>query len=222
MKKILIATSNPAKLEEIKKGLKTLKKDKIEILTLSDVGVENKPEETGKTFCQNAKIKAKFYGDLTNLPTMADDGGLIIPYLNNEPGVKSRRWLGYEATDEELINYTLKKLHNVPQKNRLAYLQTCVCFYLPKSLMVLSFTRPQQKQNHNFFICQQEKIKGYIAEKPSKKPTNGYPFRALFIVEKFKKYYDELTDEEHQKINHRLKAIKKLIPKLKLIFDKIK
>lgn len=223
MKKLLIATSNKAKLEEIKYGLKKMENYNIQLLTLNDVRIEKKPQETGITFCENAKIKAKFYGDLTNLPTIADDGGLIVPYLDNEPGVKSRRWLGYEATDKELISYTLKKLQNVARKNRIAYLQTCVCFYLPKlkNLNILSLPRSYKKQNNDLFICQQEKIKGYIAEKPSEKATYGYPFRALFVVEKFSKYYDELTENEHQEINHRLKAIKKLIPKIKLIFDKI-
>lgn len=219
IKKILIATSNPAKLEEIKIGLKSLENLGIKILTLNDVRVEETPQETGATFCENAKLKAKFYGDLTELPTIADDGGLIIPYLNNEPGVKSRRWLGYEATDEELIKYTLEKLKNTSPKERTAYLQTCLCFYLPKQIVkknqkILSLTQSDKKQNDEFFLFEQEKIKGYIAEKVSKKPTNGYPFRALFIVDKLNKYYDELTEKEHKKINHRLKALKKLTKKI--------
>jgi len=205
MKKLLIATSNQAKLEEIKYGLKELEKENIKLLTLNDVGVEDEPEETGQTFCENAKIKAKFYADLTNLPTIADDGGLIIPYLNNEPGVKSRRWLGYKASDQELIDYTLKRLKNTSKTQRIAYLQTCICFYLAKK---------------NVFMFQEEKIKGYIAEKPSNKPTNGYPFRALFIVEKYQKYYDELTEKQHNLINHRLKALKKLVPKIKEVLLK--
>lgn len=200
MKKILIATSNPGKIEEIIDGLKPLKKFGIRFVRLNDVGVEEKVEETGKTFCENAKIKALFYGEKTNLPTIADDGGLIIPYLNNEPGVKSRRWLGYEASDEELIQYTLKRLNNQPTENRIAFLQTCVCFYHPQTKKI-------------FF--QEENIKGWLAEKPSPRRIKGYPFRALFIVEKFNKYYDELTDEEHHQVNHRLRAIKKLIPKIK-------
>ncbi|GAB4218933.1 MAG: RdgB/HAM1 family non-canonical purine NTP pyrophosphatase [Candidatus Microgenomates bacterium] len=199
MKKLLIATTNPAKIEEIKYGLKNLKRQNIQILTLNDVEVEETPEETGKTFEENSLLKAKFYSRKTSLLTLADDGGLIIPYLNNEPGVKSRRWLGYEATDEELINYTLKRLANVSQDNRLAYLETCLTFYI----------------SDNIYFQAKEKIKGYIAEKPSKKPTNGYPFRALFIVEKYNKYYDELTEKQHQQINHRLKALKKLIPNIK-------
>jgi XTP/dITP diphosphohydrolase len=199
MKKILIATTNKAKLKEIKNGLKPLLKQKIKLLTLTDVGVEEKPEESGKTFCENAKIKAKFYAQKTNLPTLADDGGLLIPFLNNEPGVKSRRWLGYEASDDELINYTLERLKNVPKEKRTAYLQVCLCFFDPKTKKI-------------FF--EEEKIEGFIAKKPSGKATFGYPFRALFMVKKFNKYYDELTKKEHQQINHRLIALTRLTKKI--------
>lgn len=196
MKKILVATHNPAKIEELKVGLKELEKQGIKVFTLNDVKVGDKePEETGKTFQENALIKAKFYADLTHLPCLSDDGGLIIPYLNNEPGVKSRRWLGYEASDEELIKFTLSRLRDCTGSKRTAFLQTCVCFYHPETKKI-------------FF--EEEKIKGHIAEKASNKPTNGYPFRALFIVDQFNKYYDELTEEEHQQVNHRLKALKRL------------
>ena len=201
MKKILIATTNKAKLEEIKNGLKSLLKKNVKLLTLTDVGVEEKPEEKGETFCENAKIKAEFFAKKTNLPTIADDGGLLIPYLNNEPGVKSRRWLGYEASDEELINYALERLKNVPKEKRTAYLQVCLCFFDPKTQKI-------------FF--EEEKIEGRIDEKPSGKATFGYPYRALFIVKKFNKYYDELTEKEHQQNNHRLIALKRLIKKIKI------
>jgi Xanthosine triphosphate pyrophosphatase len=199
MKKILIATTNKAKLEEIKNGLKPLLKQKIKFLTLTDVRVEEKPKESGKTFCENAKIKAEFYAQKTGLPTLADDGGLLIPYLNNEPGIKSRRWLGYEASDEELINYTLERLKNVPKEKKIAYLQVCLCFFDPKTKKI-------------FF--EEEKIEGFIAKKPSGKATFGYPFRALFIVKNFNKYYDELSKKEHQEINHRLIALKRLTKKI--------
>lgn len=199
MKKILIATTNPGKLQEIKSCLLPLMEKGIKILTLFDLKIKTKPEEIGATFKENAKIKARFYGDLTQLPTIADDGGLIIPYLNNEPGVRSRRWLGYEASDEELIQYTLKRLNHLPPSKRKAYLETCVCFYHPQK---------------NIFFFQQEKIDGFIAEKPNPKRIPGYPFRALFIVNRYQKYYDELTEKEHKKINHRLKAIKILTQKI--------
>ncbi|MFA6512775.1 MAG: non-canonical purine NTP pyrophosphatase, partial [Patescibacteria group bacterium] len=134
MKKILIASTNPGKITEIKIGLKELKNQGIEILTLNDVIVgEKEPQETGATFQDNAFIKAKFYADETQLPVISDDGGLVIPYLNNEPGVKSRRWLGYDASDQELVNYTLKRLHGVKLFDRKAYLEACLCFYNPQT-----------------------------------------------------------------------------------------
>jgi len=208
MKSLLIATHNQAKLEELKIGLKDFENQGIKLLTLNDVGVEEKPDESGKTFRENSRIKTQFYGRKVMLPTIGDDGGLVIPYLNNGPGVKSRRWPGYEATDEELINYTLLHLRGVAQADRTAFLVVNLCFFDPRT---------------NKTIYEEEKIKGHIAEKPSNKPTNGYPFRALFIVDEFNKprsnrskYYDELTEEEHDKINHRLKALKRLVKKIKI------
>ena len=201
MKKILIASTNPGKIADIKIGLRELQKQGIKVITLNDVIVGDKePVETGKTFQENAFIKAKFYAELTHLPVLSDDGGLIIPYLNNAPGVKSRRWLGYEATDEELIKFALSKLHGCTGSKRTAYLETCLCFY-----------DSQIKKT----IYETEKIKGHIAEKSSHRPTNGYPYRAIFIVDKYNKYYDELTKKEHQQINHRLKAVKRLTKKIK-------
>jgi XTP/dITP diphosphohydrolase len=199
VKNILIATHNKAKLEELLMGAKNLENKGIKVFTLNDVGVENDPIETGITFEENAILKAKFYAEKTGLPTIADDGGLIIPYLNNEPGVKSKRWLGREATDQELINFALQQLSGQKNENRIAFLQTCLCYY-----------NPQTKQT----LTQLEKINGYIAEKASHRPTDGYPYRAIFIVKKFNKYYDELTEEEHQQVNHRLIALKRLVTKI--------
>ncbi len=201
MKKILIASTNPGKIIEIETGLINLGKQNIKILTLNDVIVEDKvPEESGDTFKENALIKAKFYANLTNLPVISDDGGLVIPYLNNEPGVKSKRWLGKNATDLELINHALDNLRGCTGTQRKAYLETCLCFYNPKIKLI---------------IYEMEKISGHIAEKPSQNPISGYPYRAIFIVDRFNKYYDDLTHKEHGKVNHRLMALKRLTKKIK-------
>ena len=211
MKTILIATHNQAKLSELKLGLQNLKKLGIKIVSLRDLRIKDEPPETGKTFQENAEIKARFYGDLTKLPVIADDGGLVIPYLNNGPGVKSRRWLGRESTDEELIQHTLVHLKGVKKADRTAYLETCICFYSPVS------SNPQGSRNPegSVIICEQEKIKGFIAAKPSPRRIDGFPYRALFIVSKFNKYYDDLTEKEHNEINHRLKALKRLVKRIK-------
>lgn len=200
MKKILIASTNPGKIAEIKTGLQILKDKGVDILILSDVIVgKDQPEETGKTFQENAMIKAKFYAQLTGLPVLADDGGLVIPYLNNEPGVRSKRWLGYDADDEELIQFTLYNLRGCTGTKRIAFLETCLCFYDPKTGKT---------------IFEKEKIAGHISEEPTKKRVAGFPYRALLIVDKYNKFYDELTKEEHKQVNHRLIALKRLTKKI--------
>lgn len=201
MKKILIASTNPGKIAEIKIGLQDLEKLGIEILTLNDVIVgDRNPEETGKTFQENAFIKAKFYADQTNLSVVSDDGGLVIPYLNNEPGVKSRRWLGYDASDQELVDFTLKRLHGKQLDDRKAYLEACICFYDPKT----------KKR-----IFETGKILGRISEVPVKKIFPGFPYRALLVVDRFGKFYDELTEVEHEQVNHRLIALNRLTKRIK-------
>ncbi len=197
--KILIATHNPGKLKELRKALHPLENDGHQIVSLKELSIDSEPEETGKTFQENSLLKAKYYAKRSGIPTIADDGGLGINILNGEPGVKSRRWKGYEATDEELIQYTLEKLKNYHGNDRSAYLQTCITFYDPKTEAVFSET---------------EKIDGFIADEASNKRVVGYPFRTLFIVKKFNKYYDDLTEEEHEEINHRLKAAKRLAKKM--------
>ncbi len=195
---LVIATHNAAKFKEIKRGLSQFI-GRVKVMSLRDLRIKNKVEESGQTFEGNARIKAKFYGNLLKLPTVADDAGLIIPFLNNEPGVKSRRWLGRDSTDDELINFTLNKLKGQKGKNRIAYLEVFLCFFDEKTKKM---------------ICSNGKIKGHIAPYPSKKRIEGYPFRSLFIVDEFDKYYEELTEEEHEQVNHRLIAVKKLAKKI--------
>lgn len=193
--KILIATHNPGKLKELQNGLLILKNHGCEIVSLKELSIDNEPEETGKNFQENSLLKAKYYSQISHLPTISDDGGLGIPILNGEPGVKSRRWKGYDATDEELIQYTLEKLKKYHGNDRSAYLQTCVTFYDPRTRTSYSET---------------EQVDGCIADVASKKRIAGYPFRAVFIVKKFNKYYDDLTEKEHNEINHRIIALRRL------------
>ncbi|MEK7074387.1 MAG: non-canonical purine NTP pyrophosphatase, partial [Patescibacteria group bacterium] len=98
MKSLLIATTNPAKFEE---ASFVLRSSGLNILGLKDFSTVP-VEETGAMFEENAILKAKGYFEQTKTACIADDGGLMIDYLAGAPGVHSKRWLGYEASDQEL------------------------------------------------------------------------------------------------------------------------
>lgn len=200
MNKLLIATHNPAKKEELRNGFSTLTHSGINLLSLNELNIEIDPEETGTTFEENAKLKAEYFAQLSGLPTLADDGGIEIDALNGEPGVKSRRWLGYNAPDKELIEYTLLRMKNVPKDKRTA------CFRV-----VLHYINPATKKSFHVSTS----IEGAIAEQTSKKKVKGFPYRALFIVSRFDKNYEDLSPWEYKQVGHRLHAIKKLIPFIK-------
>src|SRR5690606_30144021 len=99
-----------------------------EIVTLSELGVAHDVDEDGVTFEENAIKKVEEYYKITGLPTINDDGGLEVDALNGEPGIHSRRWLGYRMTDEELIIELMKRLRDVPQEERTARFRAVVAF----------------------------------------------------------------------------------------------
>jgi len=189
--KIVIATHNEGKAKELKNFLKLWD---IEALSLDDLNITDDVEETGTTFQENALIKAKFFCKLTNLPTLADDGGLEIDALNGEPGVKSRRWDGTRMTDEAMIDYTFLKLKDVPAEKR-----TC------RLVSTLALCRPGQEPKFG-----RGTIEGSIVERQTIPIQPGYPFRSIFLVPKYKKMLGELTPAEHEEINHRFAALQQL------------
>lgn len=89
--KLLVATTNPDKIKEIRQILQGAPAD---IVTLNDVPDIPEPEETGSTFAENARLKALYYNTVTRLPSVADDSGIEIDALGNAPGIHSARWCG--------------------------------------------------------------------------------------------------------------------------------
>jgi len=195
MPKLLIATGNQGKLKEYKILLKELP---IKLVSLKDEGIEVEAPEDGQTYEENAIKKALFYHKLSGLPALADDGGLEIDYLEGAPGIKSRYWLGYKATDEELIQMVLKKLAGLPTEKRGAKLKIVLAFVLsPKEI----FTSAAE-------------LSGFVVEKPYKL-IPGYPYRSILYLPHIQKVYSELSFEEEVKIGHRKQALKRLYPLLK-------
>lgn len=194
MNRLLIATKNPGKIQEYRS---LLKNEPFEIVTLDDVKVTVPIDEDGETMEDNAVKKAVHYAYFSNLPTLGDDGGIEVEALGGEPGVKTRRWPGYEATDEELIDMMLQKMKDVPWAKRKARFRVCVAFAMPEEEAV--WVREGAKE-------------GYITDKPSEL-IPGYPFRSLFWVLETKKTLGEHTPEEEEKLLlHRRQALDKLLP----------
>ncbi len=200
MKQLLIATTNPGKLAEIKRFLKDLP---IILVSLRDIGIADVVKETGKTFEENAILKATYYAKKSGLPTIADDGGLEIDALNGEPGVKSHRWIhgDREDEDEELIQYALKKMRSLPRARRGAQLRAVLALALPSGDV------------HTATAA----TRGIIPQKASPVRVAGFPYRSLLYIPEIGKFYNhnELTPDETDRYNHRKKALEKLKPVIK-------
>lgn len=191
-RKILVATTNPGKRAELARFLVSWP---TKLHFLDEFSFNTEPKETGATFKENALIKARFYAEQTGLPTLADDGGIEIDALEGEPGVKSRRWPGYEAGDQELIKLTLEKLKNVPRQKRTARLTAVLVLVDPHTGIERTASAS---------------VEGLIANQTTRRLVKGFPYRALFIVRAFNKFYDELSASEQEQINHRKKALSAL------------
>lgn len=182
----LIATHNKKKLSELKDIF-----EKLNIIAKSpdELGIEiPDPEETGKTFEENAFIKAKSGFDATGLPTVADDSGLCVDVLNGAPGVYSARYSGEHGDDEKNNDLLLKNLEGFPQEKRNAHYVCSICCVLDK--------------NKKFTI--RGEFYGRIGFE--RIGNGGFGYDPLFMVGD--KSVAEMTAEEKNKISHRGKALK--------------
>lgn len=193
--KLLLGTTNPAKIADYKRYLVH---SNLELVTLKDLGlIFEEPLEIGETFEENALQKARFYAEKTEYPTLGDDGGFEVDALDNRLGIESKRWVGPHGTDEDRINKVLELMNG--ETNRKAKLVLTVCVYLPV-------------EREAIFV--EKSIEGVVPEKPSETRMSGFPYRSLLFIPQFNKYYIDLTDEEHEEVNHRKMACKELLLKL--------
>lgn len=189
MKKILIATNNKGKLNEIKEILK-----EYELLSLQDVNCNIEVIEDKETFEGNAQKKAKEISKITNFPCIADDSGLCIEEFNGWPGVYTARFLGENSTERQCNEYILDKMKNLPEEKRSASVK-CVIAYCEEEKEILV----------------NGEIKGKIAM--SCRGRNGFGFDEIFELEDGKTLA-ELSQEEKNRVSARkiaLENLKKLI-----------
>ena len=127
MEKMVFATGNAGKMKEIRM---ILAGSSCQVLSMKDAGIKAEEEENGKTFMENARIKAAEACRKTLLPAMADDSGLVIDYLNGEPGIYSARYMGEDTSYLIKNQNILDRMRGVPDEKRTArFVCALVCVF---------------------------------------------------------------------------------------------
>lgn len=189
MKRVVIATHNQGKLNEIRE---LLEDSGLEIMGLDgflDVPVV---VEDRNTFYGNALKKARIASEHLGLPVIADDSGLEVDALGGKPGVYSSRFAGEDATDEDNNAKLLEMLKGVAYEKRTARFRCVVVLYIPNGISVTT----------------EGTCEGVIGLEP--KGTDGFGYDPLFIVPKYGKTFAELGERVKNRISHRANAFREL------------
>lgn len=191
--KILIGTNNEGKLKEFKKALSKIG---FKVVSPKELGIFFDPKETGETFEENARAKAIAWAKKTQLPTLVDDSGLIIDFLNGLPGVKSKRF--FSGSDQDRNKKILELMENMEKEKRKArYICSLVFVDLKKNIEIVTNG-----------ICE-----GNIDVRQTGK--NGFGYDSIFIPKGFKKSFGVLDGQIKAKLSHRAKALCKMSSFLK-------
>lgn len=196
--KYIIATHNKSKLRELSRILLPLG---IEAVTDTDLGIElPEVEETGTTFMENAMLKAQSACDVTGLPAIADDSGVVVDALNGAPGIYSARYGGEGLDDQDRNLLLLKEMNGVSWKQRTAHYACAVCCVFP---------------NGDEPILAEGEMHGYIGTEQH--GDGGFGYDPLFYVPQKDGSYKtaaQLTDDEKDAISHRGNALRSFREKL--------
>ncbi len=194
--KLLIATRNRGKAAEIKALLGLNLQRTVEVLTLPDLQAVAEPREEGKTFAENARIKALHYAKEHKILCVADDSGLSVEALGGRPGVRSARYAGNQATDEMNIALLLEELHPCPKPWTAAFVCAAAAA-LPGRVIAEASGR----------------VDGEIVSAP--RGESGFGYDPVFRVKGSPKTMAEHTTEEKNRISHRGQAIRFIIEELR-------
>lgn len=188
-RQLVFATHNQYKTEEVRQLLR----DQYEVLNLNDIGCFTDIPETADSFAGNAELKSSFVADNYHLDCFADDSGLEVAALNNEPGIYSARYAG-ERGDAANLALVLQKMQGV--ENRRARFRT-----------VISLIR----NNERFLF--EGIIEGTIRTGPT--GTNGFGYDPIFQPDGYNHTFAEMQMDQKNQISHRALAMRKLIAFLK-------
>ena len=184
--RFLIATTNPGKLREIRRVLDGVP---VALLSLTDIGAVAEPEETGRTFAENARLKATYYAAASGLPTVAEDSGLVIDALGGRPGVESARYPGATYGDKFRGLYRELAAHPRPWTARFV----CSLVFVGQA----DGLRPSALQV--LFTCEAT-IDGEIAAGP--RGTFGFGYDPIFYYPPYSSTLGEVTDDRNVAAAH--------------------
>lgn len=187
MKRIIFATGNEHKMIEIRSIIGNLG---YEILSMKEAGIDVDIVEDGNTFEENAMIKAKALMELTGDIVLADDSGLVIDYLNGEPGIYSARYLGEDTSYDVKNSIILERLEGVPDDKRTARFVCAIAAAFPNG--------------QTYVKC--GTIEGIIGHEI--KGENGFGYDPIFFLPERGCTTAQLTDDEKNAISHRGKALR--------------
>ena len=185
MKKIVFATNNPNKLDEVRKAL-----PHIQILSLKDIECFDELPEERDTLEGNAQQKAEYIYDKFKVPCFSDDTGLLINALNNEPGVYSARYAGPERDSEKNMDLVLKNLSETEERE--AYFKTVICFF--------------NEEGPKLF---EGVVNGDILTE--RVGNDGFGYDPIFKPSGYDLSFAQMSIEIKNEISHRGLAVKKLI-----------
>ncbi len=188
MKTIVFSSGNVGKLKEVRQFFKDTD---IEILSVTDTGIENfEVVEDKDTLEGNAEKKALELFDIIKKPVFSDDTGLFVDALNGKPGVYSARYAGEDADFKANREKMLKELNGVEFDNRKAFFKTVICYV-------------DENRTSHFF---EGRVDGIIAEKEY--GNKGFGYDSIFYIPEDNKCFGEMTLEEKSKYSHRVRALK--------------
>ena len=191
--RIIFATGNEGKMREIRAILEDLK---LPVLSMKEAGVNPEIVEDGKTFGENAEIKARAVWNLTGDIVLADDSGLVVDYIGGEPGIYSARYLGEDTSYAVKNQVIIDRLSQAKGSERSARFVCNIAAVLPDGRVLHA----------------EETMEGEIAYAPA--GSGGFGYDPILYLPEFAKTSAELTMDEKNQISHRgkaLRAVKELL-----------
>ncbi len=199
MRTIVLATKNSHKIKELSAMFSPFIAGKYSIISMTEAGFYGDIEETGKTFEENAQIKAETVCRATGFITFADDSGLEVDALDGRPGVYSARYGGEELNYDGKIKLLLSEMENIADEKRTARFVSVFCCVYPDG-------------SGNDSICARGECDGIIIRE--KRGNGDFGYDPVFYYPPLGKTFAEMTTEEKNTISHRGRAVEKFIKML--------